>query len=200
MAITEDVTRVNGVRSRAAMHGVVSLLDQCHYARLVDIWRDLESRIGLRSERPPVYPHVSYHVAQEYEVEASRAAIQALASDQEPFEIETAGLGIFAGPDPVLYLALKKTPTLSGYQKKIWFEMQNHSSYALDYYEPDRWVPHITVASGGLRPELLYAALQDLSERNLEWTIGIDNLGLLTNYEGNKELSLSTQLSGNTRT
>jgi 2'-5' RNA ligase len=124
--------------------------------------------------------------------------LERLAVELGPIYIETAGLGIFAGPDPVLYLALNKNRDLIYLQTKIWTEMQKHSYGAVDYYEPDRWVPHITLANGGLRPEALHAAVYDLGERNLNWTIRIDNLALMVNCGGTKEILSQFSLSVST--
>lgn len=51
------------------MHGVVSLLDEQHYARVEQLWRELESTFGVRDLYNTPFPHFSYHVAQHYDVE-----------------------------------------------------------------------------------------------------------------------------------
>jgi len=50
------------------MHGIVSLLDQSHAAQVAAVWTSLQDRLGLQGMDAPPFPHVSYHVAAQYEV------------------------------------------------------------------------------------------------------------------------------------
>jgi hypothetical protein len=47
------------------------------------------------------------------------------------------------------------------------------------YYNPNMWLPHISLALGDTSPELLGPVLTFLSNYNFNWEIRIDNLTIL---------------------
>ena len=83
------------------MHGIVSLLDDEHYARVEGIWGQLERELGVSGIYSTPFPHFSYQVAEGYDTEAVEAVLQAVASRIAPFKIRTAGLGIFKATSPL---------------------------------------------------------------------------------------------------
>src|SRR2546425_461787 len=68
--------RGQGVR----MHGIVSLLDQRHAAQVAAVWASLQDRLGLQSMDVPPFPHVSYHVAEQYEGALLEPIVRAFAA------------------------------------------------------------------------------------------------------------------------
>jgi len=51
------------------MHGVVSLLDDEHYALVEHLWDEVETELGVRGLYKTPFPHFSYHVAEQYDLD-----------------------------------------------------------------------------------------------------------------------------------
>ncbi len=110
------------------MHGVVSLLDGVHQQAIADLWDELEQTCGIKRLREILpYPHVSYHVAEEYDFDRLDGALTRLAATSAPFVVQTTGVGIFTGASPVLYLAVVRNPELTRYQQRVGRRWPRHT-------------------------------------------------------------------------
>ncbi len=161
------------------MHGVVSFLDVQHSRIVEELWEELERLLGIKGIYVTPFAHFSYQVAQHYDLQALSTALKHFAARYSPFDAQTAGLGIFTGPQPVLFVTVVRTPALTGFQRELWSVISKSGSEILDHYNPDRWVPHITIAQGDLRCDHVAEAVRILSERNFHWQFTVDNLGLI---------------------
>ena len=163
--------------------GVVSLLDRKHSAHVEAIWAELESEFGLRGLSGRIIPHLSYHVAESYDQRCLKRALKEFASGQTDLYIGTEGLGIFSGPGPTLYLSVVKSPELTRFHELLWAGMSHTAQNASQYYRPENWVPHISLASWTYMSPDLRGRLPDivafLIHRPLSWQVGLDNLTLL---------------------
>lgn len=161
------------------MHGIVSLLDDEHYAQVESIWAELEKDFGVRGVYVTPFPHFSYQVAESYDAEAVEAVLRTVAHELKPFRVRTAGLGLFNVQHPVLYIPLVRSRELSALHERLWEELSRFGAGVAEYYRPDMWVPHITLAHGvidrGKLSELVYA----LSERQFHWEISVNNLSII---------------------
>src|SRR3712207_5699972 len=95
------------------MQGVVSLLDDQHYARVEAIWEELGQKFDVRGMYVTAYPHFSYQVAERFEAEACGEALRRVAERTRPFRIRTGGLGIFTVASPILYVPIVRSPQLT---------------------------------------------------------------------------------------
>lgn len=161
------------------MHGVVSLLDAEHETRVHKLWREFQQEPGLPGVPRTPIPHLSYHVAPDYDLPALQETLQAAAAGLSPLTISTSGLGIFTGEEPVVYLAVTRSPELSALHEEVWALANRHAEGPPPYYSPARWVPHITIAQGGLDNSRLAALVARLAALDLGWQIRLDNLALI---------------------
>lgn len=161
------------------MHSVVSLLDQKHYQLLEDLWAELAREFAVRGIYVQPRPHFSYQVATRYDVKSLEPALQRFAADKRPFKVRTGGLGIFPGPHPVLYIPVVRSSELTQFHEALWQELCNTGQGILDYYHPDRWMPHITIGIGDINKENLSQIVRFLAERDFYWEITIDNIALV---------------------
>ncbi|HEX8035238.1 MAG TPA: 2'-5' RNA ligase family protein [Ktedonobacterales bacterium] len=181
------------------MYGVVSLLDDAHWQAVADIWDELEQARGIKRLREIIpYPHVTYHGAEEYDFDRLDGALTRLAATSTPFVIQTAGVGIFTGTKPVLYLAVVRNPELTRYHQAVWAALaEAHVSvHAVDLYHPDRWVPHITLAQHDVDATTLPEAVRLLGERALAWDLTISNIAVLHPESGRAEVWRRYTLEG----
>jgi 2'-5' RNA ligase len=178
--------------------GVVALLDERHNEAVEQIWIKLSREAGVRRPEPAL-PHFSYHVAERYDVPRLGTALRGLAANSKPFRAWTSGLGVFTQPVPVLYIALVRSPELSRYQRWAWWEVHPTASGSLDYYLPERWVPHITLAQQGLTTGKLAEAVHLLAGQNFHWPIEIDNVAYVDGSQPEHKLQLKLKLGEEAR-
>jgi 2'-5' RNA ligase len=168
------------------MQGVVTLLDDRHYARVQAIWEELEQKFGVRGMFVMQYPHFSYQVAEAYDELACESRLKELAARTRPFRVRTAGLGVFTVASPVLYVPLVRTPQLSELHRDIWDGVGHPTlSPVTHYYHPDEWAPHVTLAQGDIDPDRLAEIVRLLSRRNFHWEITVSNLAII--YDTGRE-------------
>ncbi|MGA7953468.1 MAG: 2'-5' RNA ligase family protein [Gloeobacterales cyanobacterium] len=161
------------------MYAVVSQLDDQHQQLTKNLWTELEKKFGLQGAYTKSFPHFSYHVAQEYDLGLLEPLIQRTAQNTKEFEVSTSGLGVFTGSMPVLYIPIVRTQELSQVHQALWHEVSKMGSGIIDYYHPERWLPHITLAFSDTHREYFPAVIQLLSEQTFSWKITVNNLSLL---------------------
>ena len=167
-----------------ALHGVVSLLDSKHYELVKIIWQMLEKNCGIHGIQTTPYPHFSWQAAREYPEPATEAKIKSVAARLRPFKVQTAGLGVFTGPVPVLYIALVKTEELAQVHKYIWQQVAKISRDPTPYYAPENWMPHITLAWGDTNMESLACAMHILASHTFDWQMEVNNLAVIGQIPG----------------
>ncbi len=176
------------------MHGVVSLLDDEHYTIVESLWDELETGLGVRGLYKTPFPHFSYHVAEQYDVDLLESVLRRLASHCATFRVRTAGLGVFSGVHPVLYVAVVRSPTLTALHQKLWQELAGASAGAVEYYHPERWMPHITLADGDVLKDHLSDVVRMLSARAFGWGFEVNNLSLIYDTGTTQEVRLRFDL------
>jgi 2'-5' RNA ligase len=163
-----------------AFSAVVSLLDTQTQTLVQAQWDRLENQCGLNGIRITPYPHISWQVAASHEPDALDAALTQQAQASFPFSIQTAGLGIFSGPEPILYLAVVKTRPLMDFQHAIWDLAEPYGMRINPNYHPESWIPHITLAYHDINPANIGCMLQNFAFTKYDWSIRLDNLAHVT--------------------
>lgn len=178
----------------AGVEAVVSLLDEEHDARVRGIWKALEERFGLQGIYSTPYPHFSYHSAESYGADKAQAVLKRAAASVKPFQVQTAGLGLFPGERPVLFLPVVRDHRLSHVHASLYPDLAQLAVHENRYYRPEAWIPHITLAYGDLTPEGLPEVVRFLGGEGLEWSIEIANFALVCTNEQDQRLSFRTEL------
>jgi len=111
--------------------------------------------------------------------------LEELAARSQPFSARTAGLGIFPGEKPVVYIPLVKDRQLLNFHEMMWSTLTSLSVESSPYYSPQNWMPHITVFFDELYDPLpaewqgravMDCVVNYLVGRDLNWTIQVDNI------------------------
>jgi 2'-5' RNA ligase len=161
------------------MHGIVSLLDN-DYNRLVEeLWAELEREFSVHGVYVTPYPHFSYHVAKDYDVDKIEPVLQRITSNITTFKVRTSGLGVFTGNSLVLYIPVARSLELTHLHEELWQEVATASSGVQQYYHPGQWMPHITIGFGDISKDNLSQIIPFLAERNFSWEITVDNIALI---------------------
>jgi 2'-5' RNA ligase len=166
------------------MHAAVSLLDDPYYSLVVDLWRELELDCGLQGVNLTPLPHISWHIAAEYDFARLGLILQRLADQTRPFTVHTSGLGLFTGESPVIFIPVVKDSGLARFHQEVWESVQPVAVDGSSHYAPGVWVPHITLAHGDVDSPKLGCAIQKLAFRRFNWEIQIDHLALVYQLSG----------------
>jgi hypothetical protein len=168
------------------MHGIVSLLPEPYYTRVIAIWEELSERYGLRGIRVTPYPHISWQIGQDYPSPELEQAMQEIAAETAPLQVTTAGLGVFTGTSPVLYIPVVKTAALVALHARIWDRFSAFGVDVSSYYSPTAWAPHISLAYLDLTPANIGPIVAELAVRYFTWEMRIDNIAFI--YEPSGEI------------
>lgn len=178
------------------LHSIISLLDERHSNLVKKIWGEIERRFGIQSLYTPPIPHFSYQVAEDYDLELLESILRESAKKIKEFRIKTTGLGIFTGEQPVIYIPIIRSPKLLQLHKILWRETQLTGRGIMDLYEPERWMPHITLAQRGLNNYNLPRILRLLSRYDLNWEITVGSISFIYDTGEKQELRFNFEFSG----
>lgn len=133
-----------------------------------------------RAEVPiTALPHFSWHVANEYDEDEVEGNLSNLVKGFEPFAINIAGIGIFTAEVPVLYLPVTKTPIVSKLHGELWTILKSHSSVINPYYDPQVWIPHVTLTAGGASNDAICRVITELAHIPTSMELIVDHLALI---------------------
>jgi len=79
----------------------------------------------------------------------------------------------------VLTIPVVRSPELLRFHEALWQEISKTGSGFEEYYHPSRWMPHITLGIGDITKDNLPHIVRFLAERNFNWEITVDNIGLV---------------------
>lgn len=166
------------------MHGLVSLLPEPFYQQVESIWQSLENELGLRGIRVTPYPHFSWQIAEDYDLDRLQPILEQIASHTKPFPAYTTGIGLFTGVRPVIFISLVKTPELMRFHSLVWERVLGTSTAASPYYSPENWVPHISLAYEDVTRENIGEVMKKLAFRSYSWEMQVDNLAFICEPQG----------------
>lgn len=179
------------------MQGIVSLLDDETYARVERLWDDLKRDFGVRGLYTTTFPHFSYQVAEDYDVGAVERFLKGLAARARPFRVTTAGLGIFTSSHPVLYVPVVRSPPLADLHGEVWDGVApRQPGEVTRYYQPELWMPHITLAHGDLSGDALAEIVRALGTRGFHWEAEVNNLSMIYDTGGEQGLRFRFNFGG----
>ncbi|NLG96822.1 MAG: 2'-5' RNA ligase family protein [Chloroflexi bacterium] len=166
------------------MYAIASLLDPVSDQTVRGLWERFEQNCGLSGVRATPFPHFSWMGADSFLFEPVEQILAEIASQTDPFIVYTAGLGIFTGPQPVVYIALEKSEQLLQLSRKIWNSIRPFAVVPNGHYQPDRWVPHITLAYREFEAAGLGCAIADIAFQQIELEIMVDHIAVIYQTEG----------------
>ena len=122
-------------------------LDAGAAAKVDRLSRRLERELDIATERQRGAPvHLSLAVYTELAVGRAEPAIRRFAAAVAAMPIELAGIGVFPGAANVLYLAPVVREPLLAAQRRWHRVAAGHHAACLPHYQPQTWVPHVTLA------------------------------------------------------
>lgn len=161
------------------MIAITSLLDSNHTEKVTELTAQLEKRFGLKGVQMTPYPHLTILTAEVPDMEELKEYLEQICLESPVFSIRTTGLGIFPGETPVIYVPVLRTPPLNQLHSRLHRDISEMSSEMGIHYNPNMWLPHISLALGDTTPGLLGPILTFLNSYNFNWDISLNNLTIL---------------------
>jgi len=157
------------------MQGILSLVDPASADRVNVIFAELSDQLGLHGVDAFPYPHISFCFLDGYTRATVEERLQDTVSRFKPFNVKTAGIGIFLKPNPVLFVSVVRSTALDRLHRLITKAFPPLRGDA-GFYTSDHWMPHITLAVGDLTLDQLPEAVRLLTPRDFHWEITLDNM------------------------
>jgi 2'-5' RNA ligase len=179
------------------MYSIASLLDPSSDQAVRSIWARFENECGLTGIKVTPLPHFSWQSADAYQVEPVGDALAKIAETMEPFSTLVTGLGIFTGPQPVIYLPIVKNPMLVDIHQILWDQLRPFAVVPNLHYDPERWLAHITLAYHETDPQRLGCAVVEAAMQPLSFEIYVDHFAILFQTDGRAGLHSRFEFGGN---
>ena len=136
------------------------------------------------------------HLAAAYDLEATDAVVEELANTRAPLDVTTAGLGVFSGEQPIIYIPVIRTRALDDLHLRLYRSLAPHCRDHVAYYAPERWMPHISIGQVNITPDVLPSLLAWLSHQPLSWEMSAATLAIGENSDTGIELFGTFPLRG----
>ena len=180
------------------MYGIVTIVEGAVGARVEAVWASLRERHGADVTRGHNVPHVSFHVADDYDLATVEQLLERVAAGQRPFEAPLFGLGVLPLEEEggnVVMLNVARSPQLSALHEALWEEASAAGVGVIDHYHPEVWFPHLTLGdhpSLGARAPEIVALLRPQAPRSLR----VENLAVIEEMPYGHEVRLRVALAG----
>ena len=165
------------------MQGLVTLLPEPYYTQVESLWDGLEDRFGLRYIRVTPYPHFSWQIGDDYQLEAILPRLSQFAKILDPFEIRIRRVEIFPGDLPVVYLNVLCTTQIRAIHLNLWNLLFPYTVQPNLYYHPDNWQPHITLALNDLTPAALPEVVKWIKQFDIDWRFTCNDLTIAGQFD-----------------
>jgi len=143
-----------------------------------ELWSLVETRSGLKGTHKVPFPHVTLLGFDGVSHPQVKEILERVSQVTGPFELSTQGIGIFREPAPIIYAPVVRTPSLDDLHRRLHHQVAALGGTLSELYQPDRWVPHITLAQGPASPASYGELVEHLLKEELEIRFDARNLTL----------------------
>lgn len=133
--------------------GVASLLKGKERVEVLRFWDMFESDYNSVGVRSFDHPNLGFQGGTCANIEPLKKDLRELCEHLSPFEVIVDGFGFFESHSKIVYMRVHKTKELIEVHKKIHSILGNHCDSLFNFYTPENWVPHITLAMDDLTEE-----------------------------------------------
>jgi hypothetical protein len=158
---------------------VATVLDFQNDPESAEAWKRIEKAFLISDIEKEGLTHFSWHVADSYQSGKIEDRLKETARDLSLISTTSTGLGIFTSEKPVLYLPVMKTKKIADLHRKLWKCLGPIAENPYRYYDPDHWIPHITLAHEDVHPEKIGQMTSLLLRCEMVLRFRIDHLALI---------------------
>ncbi|MSQ09568.1 MAG: hypothetical protein EXR52_00970 [Dehalococcoidia bacterium] len=162
------------------MQSVCSLLPSEYAERVVEARARLSGLPAIGAIYDPPFAHFTHQLAEEYDWEGLRQAPGAQAKREKPISVRTSGVLLFSGEELSLAVAVFRSQQLADFQARVWDVVSAHAQGTIvGFYQPEVWLPHVTVKRCGKDPKVFGEAMSLLAQNNaFDWSMTVDNIAV----------------------
>ncbi len=179
------------------MVAVVSLLDAEHSQIVNEIIDDLERIFGLSGVKITADPHITWLICEVEKLAHLKNYLSEIAGQTKSVKVKTTGLGIFPGEHPVIFVPVIRDDGFNQVHAMLYQGIRAFSRHTVNFYNPDQWVPHISLALRDTTPELLPELVTYLNKRTYNWEIELNNISILRNDNNQFRQDVTYQFTTN---
>lgn len=147
-------------------------------SRVRDLWAQLEEHFGLTGIHKVPFPHLTVLGFDGLTHMDVKDLLERISQGTAPFVLETNGLALFKDPARILFAPVVRTPVLHRLHNALFRNLKDIGGQVPALYEPDRWVPHITLAQGDAAKGTYGEAVDFLLKQDLHIAFEVRNLTL----------------------
>jgi len=166
------------------MLAVASLLDPENTEKVNQIISQLDSIFGLKGVQLTPYPHLTWLTTDVAKMSDLKHYLQDVSHYSKPLTVRTMGIGIFPGEKPVIYIPILRTREVNRLHNRLYKEIGEFSDEVGHFYNPELWMPHLTLALGDTSSWSLAPVLHYLNQFRFDWNITLDNLCIIKKSGG----------------
>jgi 2'-5' RNA ligase len=164
--------------------GIVSNLEGQPYKKIKKLWASLERKYDCVAFEQYAHPHVSFQAARTSDIRQLKTDFQKLVSQIKPFKIEVGGLRHF--DKKVIYLQIRKTQELVEIHRLVDHFLQTRCQDLFEYYTPENWIPHLTLAQKVPTVRNFEKAWHELTDSRLRFRQRLHNICMVKWYPDGK--------------
>lgn len=131
-------------------------------------------------------PHITLAIYENIEMKVFSNELQMFADKIRSLSVTLSSIGMFVTEKPVIYLAPIVTKGLLTIHSKLHNDFIRYQHEAWDYYLPNKWVPHCTLAMN-LHDDMVQRAIEICQELQLPFEVELTSIGILK-FPPNKHL------------
>ena len=161
------------------MQSVCALFPDEFFRRVVDLRADLCEDAALGAIYDPPFVHMTLQLSEEYDWPGLESALRQVAQERQRFDVRTLGLLAFTGREATIAIGPYRDQQLADFHAAVWEASTKFASGRVDpFYEPNRWVPHITLKRCGANERSFGDAMQRLAKESFAGTVVLQAIGV----------------------
>jgi 2'-5' RNA ligase len=154
--------------------GIVSNLQGEPYKLVKGFWNLFEKKFNSVAIQAYSHPHFTFQFARTHNVKELKKAFEKIALKIKSFPIEVDGIRRF--DENAIYLKVEKTAGLLKIHRLIHGFLEDRCHGLLEYYTPELWVPHVTLAMEDLTKDNFRKAWAELKDTKLKFKQIVHNI------------------------
>jgi len=158
---------------------VATVLDIQNDPESAGTWNQVEDAFQQSGLVQSNLLHFSWHVAESYSEGKIEDSLRETAKDLSMILTSSTGLGIFTSEQPVLYLPVSKTRIIADLHHLLWDRLVPIAKNVNRFYDPENWIPHITLAYENAKAEQICKTTSLLLKQGMVFHFQMDHFSLI---------------------
>jgi 2'-5' RNA ligase len=161
------------------MQSVCLLMPHPFAARVVKWRARAAADPALGAIYDPPFVHCTLQLAEAYDWEGLAVALGGMAKHWESFTVTPVGVLGFTGAEAGIAVAPEKSPGFVAFHAAVWEAATPYAQGRVNpFYQPDRWVPHVTVKRCGPHSASFGAVMAMLATESLAEPLTLDTIAV----------------------